>query len=137
MAQRANLPLERIVEVCERFYARDGFVKWTDVGEALGVTRQSIQLRLKAATERGELTPETIERWQSMSSRAATAREREAERYKAKKARERLLLRVQLTEENMAWLRETAVFRGSTSADIINGLLTRERQLKQEAQLPS
>lgn len=125
---RSSISLERLIEVCERFYARDGFVKWTDVGAALGVSRQAVQLRLKAATERGDIAPETVESWQSMTSRAATAREREAERYKAKKARERLILRIQLTEENMAWLRETAVFRGSTSADIINGLINRERR---------
>lgn len=121
MAQRANLPLERIIEVCERFYARDGFVKWTDVGEALGVTRQSIQLRLKAATERGELTPETVERWQSMSSRAATARSR-------RESRNVNVIRVQLDPECFAWLQEEVAFRRCKTADIINGLINRERQ---------
>jgi len=123
--QRSSFSLEKLTEICERFYERDGFVKWADVGKALGVSRQAVQLRLRAAVEKGHLTPETVERWQSMTSRAAAAREREARRLEENNAGR---LRIKLTPENHAWLLEQCAFRRVTSADLINGILTRERE---------
>lgn len=123
MPSAPRVSLERILEVAERFYARDGFCRWSDVGKAVGVSRQAIQLRLKAAVEKGQLAPETVERLQSMSSRAAATRERRTEK-KADKHR----LRIQLTPENHTWLLEEAAFRRATTADIVNGLLTRARE---------
>lgn len=130
MPARSTIPLERVTEVCERFYARDGFVKWADVGAALGVSRQAIQLRLTSAVQKGLLPAADLQRWQSMASRAATTRER---REAARRERNRHVLRIQLTEDNHAWLLEEARFRGITTADLVNGLLTRERSTQKTA----
>jgi hypothetical protein len=46
-------------EICERLFEQNGYVKWADVGKALGVSRQAIQLRLRAAQRRGELDDAT------------------------------------------------------------------------------
>ena len=121
---RSTFTLERLIEVCERFYARDGFVKWSDAGAALGVSRQAIQLRLRAAVEKGELTPETVERWQSMSSRRATTRER---REQQEKERGRLSRHITFSPENLMWLQEESTFRKTTMPDIINGLINKAR----------
>lgn len=125
MPSTPRVSLERILEVAERFYARDGFCRWSDVGKAVGVSRQAIQLRLKAAVEKGLLAPETVERLQSMSSRAAATRERRTQQ-KVEDSKHRL--RIQLTPENHTWLLEEAAFRKATTADIVNGLLTRARE---------
>lgn len=125
---REALSLERILEVAERFYARDGFCRWTDVGKSLGVSRQAIQIRLKTAVERGDIPASTVERLQSMSSRAAASRERRAE---SSAERNKHRLRVQLTPENHQWLLEESTFRRCKTVDIINGLLTREREAKE------
>ncbi len=116
-------PLEAIIELCDKLHARDGFVKWADVGKALGVSRQAIQLRLRAAVERGELSPERVEAWQSMTSRAAASRERRKQSIAKSREVDKAILRVRLTPENLAWIRSESVLRKSTSTDIINGLI--------------
>lgn len=122
---RSAISLDRLCEVCERFYARDGFVKWSDVGAALGVSRQAVQLRLKAAVEKGDLPPETVERWQSMSSRRATSRER---RETLKAEDDRLRRSIRFSPENLAWLQEESSFRKMPIPDIINGLVNVARE---------
>lgn len=125
---RPSAPLDRVLELCERFYQRDGFVKWSDVGKALGVSRQAVQLRLSTAVARGDITPETVERYQSMSSRHAASRER---RETTKRESGQYRLQARLLPENHAWLLEEATFRKVTTADVINGLITRERERRQ------
>jgi urease accessory protein UreF len=124
-SSRSSITLERLKEVCERFYDRDGFVKWSDVGAALGVSRQAVQLRLRAAVERGDISPETVERWQSMSSRRATTRER---REQSQSEDSQLRRSIRFTPENMAWLQEECTFRKLTVPDIINGLVNVARE---------
>ena len=131
---RSQVPLEKIIEICERFYEQDGYVTWSEVGQAIGVSRQAIQLRLRAAIERGDIKEEQVERWQSMSSRAATTRERQAKALEIKRDRERRTLKILVTPENLAWLREESALRKVTSADIINGILTRERLRRLESE---
>lgn len=123
----AKAPLDKIIDICDELYARDGFVKWIDVGNALGVSRQAIQLRLRAAVEKGELTPERVEQWQSMTSRAAATREREKQAKDKRNSVRRLQITATLTQENAAWLRKETVFKRATTSDIINGLITKAR----------
>lgn len=118
---------EQMFDICEKLYELNGFVKWTDVGKALGVSRQAIQLRLRAAIRRGELTEADYERWASMSARAAVARENRARGRVVEKERRRLELKCVLSPENAEWLRTQCVFRKATSGDIINGLINKER----------
>jgi hypothetical protein len=130
-ATRSAIPLTEIVATCEKFYARDGFVKWADVAAVHGLSRQAIQLRLKAATERGDLEPGTIERWASMSARAAATRESEKRQRERQAERQRLLIRTELTPENIAWLRAECVFRKLRTNDVINGLINKARENKE------
>lgn len=123
--QRSAISLERLCQVCERFYARDGFVKWSEVGDALGISRQAVQLRLRAAVTKGDIPPETVERWQSLASRAAAARERREKGWKEKNVGQFL---VKLTPENHQWLQEEAAYRRVRITDIINGLVTCARE---------
>ena len=118
--------LEHHLSICERFYEKNGFVKWADVAEALGISRQGVQLRLKTAVERGEISQELVERFQSMTSRAAVSRENREN----KQDRERLRLSVLFTAENLQWLQEEAVVRGVRTNDIVNGLVNRAREAK-------
>lgn len=115
--------IDHLLQLCEDFYQRDGFVNWSDVARALDMSRQAVHSRLKLATERGELPPETLERFRSMSSRRAAARYNEAQR----RAEAKLNLQVTVTPENGAWLRTQCTLRRITNADIINGLITKAR----------
>lgn len=131
MAYRSPVSLGEIRELCDKLFARDGFVKWSDVGEALGLSRQAIQARLKAAVAKGDLSPEVVERWQSLGSRRAAAREnRKAsnERYEEKR---RLRLELELTEGNYVWLRSESVLRKTTMPELINGIIAKSREAKE------
>lgn len=114
-------------DICEKLYQLNGFVKWADVGKALGVSRQAVQLRLRAAIRRGDLTEADYERWASMSARAAVARENRAKSRATDRERQKLEVRFRLSPENAEWLRTECVFRKATSADIINGLINKAR----------
>ena len=116
--------LQQLVQLCEEFYQRDGFVSWSDVARALDVSRQAVHARLKQAVERSELDTETFERFRSMSSRRAASRYKEEERRNEAK----LTLQVRVTPENGAWLRAQCELRRLTAVDIINGLLTKARE---------
>lgn len=120
---RPGTDIAELQRLCEDFYERDGFVSWSDVARALGISRQAVHSRLKLATERGELPPETLERYRSMSSRRAASRYREEERRAAAK----LNIQIALTPENGAWLRAQCELRRLTNADLINGLVTKAR----------
>lgn len=114
-------------EICERLYRLNGFVKWADVGKALGVSRQAIQLRLRAAQAKGTLDDATYDRWSSMTARAAAVRESKAASRDRESAARRLEVKVRLSPENVEWLRTECVCRKVTSADIINGLINKEK----------
>jgi hypothetical protein len=127
MAIRSQVPLESITSLCDQLHARDGFVKWADVGRALGISRQAVQLRLRAAVDKGLLSPERVEGWQSMASRAAASRERAKQSREQSREADKLVLRLRLTPENMAWLRQEAVLRRASTPEIVNGLIAKAR----------
>lgn len=113
-----------MIDLCERFYERDGFVKWTAVAQALGVSRQAVQRRLITAVERGDIPQSTVDRYQSVASRAATSRERERQRKETYKLH---TFPITLTEENAAWVRKEAAYQGVRKTEFINGLITKAR----------
>jgi hypothetical protein len=117
---RSSVTLEELAQTCERFWSAQGYVKWADVADVYGVSRQAIHSRLKQACDKGELNPETFERWSSPTSRLAASRRNRA----ASREREKLQVSIRLTAENLKWLREECSIRGVTSADVINGLIT-------------
>ena len=122
----SSVTLEHLLALCERFYEKNGFVKWSEVAEVVGLSRQAIQLRLKSAVERGLITQEKVDRYRSMSSRTAAARERK----EASRALRNQRIAVLFTDENLQWLREESVIRGVRIPDIINGLVNRAREAK-------
>jgi hypothetical protein len=124
MVYQSKIKLDEISEVCERFYQRDGFVKWSDVASVFGISRQAVQNRLRTAVEKGDLPADTVARWQSASSRIASSRERREQ------AREdaKLTIQVTLTPENLRWLRTECGVRGLRSSDVVNGLINKQRQ---------
>lgn len=127
---RPRFTIQEMLEICERFYQRDGFVKWADVARALGVSRTAIQSRVTTATERGEIDQATLDRYRNIGSRAAASRERE----KARKDGYNLTtFPITLTEENANWVRKEAAFKGVYKTEFINGLITKARE---QAELP-
>jgi hypothetical protein len=123
--QRSNISLDRLLSLCDLIYARDGFVTWAEVGSTLGISRQAVQLRLRAAVEKGDLTPEAVEKYQSMASLTAAARERK-EKNDVERSKYRRYIR--FLPENLEWLQAQADERRVTIPDIINGLITKARQ---------
>lgn len=115
--------LAELTGLCERIYERDGFVKWSEVAETLGLSRQAVQSRLSKAVASGELTEDVYDRWRSVSSRLAQSKSNR----ELKKENDRLRISVVLTPENKQWVLEECVTRRCSSADIINGLINKER----------
>ena len=114
-------PLDDIVKTCERLYQAHGFVKWSDVGDIHGVSRQGILQRLKTAEEKGDLEAGTLERWRSTSARIAQSRTNQ----ELRRENDRLRLSMTLTPGNRRWLDTECVARQCRPADIINGLIAK------------
>lgn len=131
MATPQRFTDQQMFDICEKLYQLNGFVKWADVGKALGVSRQAIQLRLRAAVARGDLPESEMERWASVSSRRATSRENHKRRRLTYEEKRRLKTEFTLLPENYEWLRAECVYRKCTTADLLNGLITRERELSE------
>lgn len=121
---RSDITLDRLLAVCDTMYAQNGFVIWKEVGDALGVSRQAVQLRLRAAVERGDIKPELVEKYQSLASRRAAARERGE---KVREAESKYRRYIRFLPENMEWLQSESKRRGIEVPDIINGLVTKAR----------
>lgn len=126
MHHTEGVPAADILKTCEHLYQQHGYVKWADVGRAHGISRQAVQLRLRALQRRGELDDATYERWSSMTARAAATRERQKASLDQKRADESLTIRLRLSPENAEWLRAVCKVRSVTRADLINGLITKE-----------
>jgi hypothetical protein len=133
MGPRPRFELAELIEQCERFYARDGFVKFADVAKALGVSRQAVQLRLARAAERGELDAPTLERYRSPTGRAAVARERAKASGERNKESRLSYFNIRLTPENTKWVRSEAAFNHLGYNEFINGLITKARE---QSELP-
>lgn len=114
-----------LLERCERHYATQGFVKWTDLATELGTSRQLILQKLQRAVCRGLISPADLDRYRSTAARTRMGRTNEDIR----RANDRLRVQVTLTADNHQWLRTQVQSRpGVTTADLINGLLTRARE---------
>ncbi len=96
VTKRTPATLQELQTLCETLYIRDGFVKWAEVADILGVTRQAVFNRLNKAVEQGHLTEADVDRWRSMRRRQAQSRNNpEPER-----ENERLAISATLTPEN-------------------------------------
>jgi hypothetical protein len=114
-----------LLERCERHYATQGFVKWSDLATELGTSRQLILQKLQRAVCRGLISPADLDRYRSTAARTRLGRTNEDIR----RANDRLRVQVTLTADNHQWLRAQVQSRpGVTTADLINGLLTRARE---------
>ena len=114
-----------LLERCERHYAAQGFVKWTDLATELGTSRQLILQKLQRAVCRGLISSADLDRYRSTAARTRLGRTNEDIR----RANDRLRVQVTLTADNHQWLRTQVQSRpGTTTGDLINGLLTRARE---------
>jgi hypothetical protein len=114
-----------LIERCERHYAAQGFVKWSDLATELGVSRQLILQKLQRAVCHGLISPADLDRYRSTAARTRLGRTNEGIR----RANDRLRVPVVLTPENHQWLRAQVQSRpGVTTADLINGFITRARE---------
>ena len=114
-----------LIERCERHYAAQGFVKWTDLATELGVSRQLILQKLQRAVCHGLVTPADLDRFRSTAARTRLGRTNEDIR----RANDRFRVQLTLTSDNHQWLRAQVQSRpGVTTADLINGLITRARE---------
>jgi hypothetical protein len=123
------LPESRYRELrarAEAHYARQGFVKWAELGWELGVSRQRILQMIQAAVELGHLTKADVDRYRSEASRRATSRTNE----KARRQLDKLKLRIVLTPENFDWLESamSGAAPGTTRSDLINTAITHYRK---------
>lgn len=123
--QRSEISLDRLLAVCDTFYAQQGYVIWKEVGDALGISRQAVQLRLRAAVEKGDIKPELVEKYQSLASRRAAARERDRQHSLSRRY-------ITYTPENLKWLQEESDRKGAQITEIVNGLITRAREEAQK-----
>jgi hypothetical protein len=114
-----------LIERCERHYAAQGFVKWSDLATELGVSRQLILQKLQRAVCHGLISPADLDRYRSTAARTTLSRANEDIR----RANGRLRVQLALTPDNHRWLRDQVESRpGVTTADLINGFLTRARE---------
>jgi hypothetical protein len=114
-----------LIERCERHYNAQGFVKWSDLATELGVSRQLILQKLQRAVCHGLISPADLDRYRSTAARTRLGRTNEGIR----NANGRLRVPVVLTPENHRWLRAQVESRpGVTTADLINGFITRARE---------
>lgn len=122
--KQTAVSLERILAVCDTYYAKHGYVVWTEVAKTFGLSRQAIQIRLNKAVESGLIDQDLVEKYRSTASRRAAARER--------RQTVRMLTRtIQLTPENHEWVEKETKRRGTQLTDILNGLITRAREADQ------
>lgn len=50
---QSQYTLQEIITACEDFNNEFGFVNYAEIGRRLGISRQAVQLRLRAAREQG------------------------------------------------------------------------------------
>ena len=68
MAYVSKFTLEQLLAECESTLNTLGFCSYAEVSRRLGVSRQAIQKRLQATAQRGEISPEVVERYRYMGT---------------------------------------------------------------------
>ena len=58
-----KVTLEQLVAECEQLLNELGFCNFAEVGRRLNVSRQTVHKRLRDAADRGEISPETVDRY--------------------------------------------------------------------------
>lgn len=121
-------PLERYTELialAEAHYARQGFVKWTDLATELGLSRQRVLQLMQQAVCLGHITEDDLDRYRSEAARRMASRTNAALR----RDLEKLKLHLVLTPANHEWLTaaHAAAPHGTTTSDLINAALTQHR----------
>ena len=68
MAYVSKVTVEQIVAESEKLLNEVGICNYAEVARRLNVSRQTIQKRLQVAAQRGEISPETVERYRYMGT---------------------------------------------------------------------
>jgi hypothetical protein len=114
-----------LIARCERHYSAQGFVKWSDLATELGVSRQLILQKLQRAVCHGLISSADLDRYRSTAARTTLGRTNEDIR----RANARWRVQLTLTPDNHRWLLDQVQSRpGVTTADLINGFITRARE---------
>lgn len=118
-----ELPLEELVAVFERLYERSGFVKWAEVAELTGLSQSNVSKRIQTAVRRGDLPPETVERWRSLTARRRIT----AENAKAKNRRALGRIEITLTPDNFEFVKQQCTKHSGNMTEIVNGIINAAR----------
>lgn len=106
--------LDDVIRACDNCYRTYGFVNYAQVGRALGLTRQAIQLRIKTAHQRGQISDATLERFRQSSSAPTVTME------------------IQVSPETRDYLRDLAERLGLRISTIVEGAITKYRHTLRE-----
>ena len=91
-------------------FQRYGYVRWADVADNLGVSRQSVHKEIQRAVENGKVDTTEYETWRKSYLNAGVRK-------------------LRLTPDNWEWLEAEAQNRGRRRDDVLNELLNVQRLL--------
>ena len=63
MAYVSKVSVEQIIAECEKLLNEIGICNYAEVARRLNVSRQTVHKRLQVAAQRGEISPEVVERY--------------------------------------------------------------------------
>jgi predicted transcriptional regulator len=112
--------LSDLIQAAERYFERQGYVKWSDLARDFGISRQAVHQRLTNAVASGVLPAEDLERYRTVTSRRKAAQTRQ-------ETRKLRSFAASFSHENAVWLDAEAQARGVRRTDILDGLVTQAR----------
>jgi len=103
------IPADLIVAAVRSEFQRYGYVRWSDVADALQCSRQHVHNVINQQVSAGDVRTDEYETWAKSYMNTSTRK-------------------VKFTPDNWEWLETVAESRGRRRDDILNELLNRERQ---------
>ena len=99
-----------LISAVRNEFKRYGYVRWSDVADSIGCSRQHVHNQIQKAATAGKIDGSEYETWAKSYMNASTRK-------------------LKLTPDNWDWLESEAESRGRRRDDILNELLNRERLL--------
>ena len=104
------MSVELLIAAIRNEFKRYGYVRWSDVADSVGCSRQNVHNQIQKAVAAGVVLEAEYETWAKSYMNASTRK-------------------LKLTPANWDWLEAEAESRGRRRDDILNELLNRERLL--------
>ena len=104
------MSVDLLIAAVRSEYNRYGYVRWSDVADSMGCSRQHVHNQIQKAAAAGKIDGSEYETWAKSYMNASTRK-------------------LKLTPDNWEWLEAEAESRGRRRDDILNELLNRERLL--------